>query len=110
MSIVLDYLSDKSIPLMTRRNLVVRMCMIVCKDGFNFSCQRSPFHYCDLGDYTPSTYDVSLELGFLSEPEEYVEAYSIDGQVYGYVPYYVVDELITKHGGLECYKLTETSN
>ena len=70
---------------------------IICKDGFDLSCQGSSTHYCepqkvlDLNDYE------AVEL--LCEDDKMLKSYSTGSSVYGYVPIEVVKKLIAKHGG-----------
>jgi hypothetical protein len=76
---------------------------IVCNDGFSMSVQGSAGHYCD-PRITQDWYD-SLEIGFPSNEETLINQYAENkndwtNTVYGYVPIEIIQELITKHGGI----------
>ena len=72
------------------------------KDGFSISIQASEFHYCNprlsVGPWN------EMELGFPSELDpildEYAEEPGTSDTVFGYVPIAIVNELISKHGGI----------
>lgn len=72
------------------------------KDGFSISIQASEFHYChprnSIGPWN------EMELGFPSELDlildEYAEEPDTCDTVFGYVPIAIVNELISKHGGI----------
>lgn len=72
------------------------------KDGFSISIQASEFHYCNprlsVGPWS------EMELGFPSELDpildEYAEEPDTSDTVFGYVPIAIVNELISKHGGI----------
>ena len=72
------------------------------KDGFSISIQASEFHYCNprlsVGPWK------EMELGFPSELDlildEYAEEPGTSDTVFGYVPIAIVNELISKHGGI----------
>ena len=72
------------------------------KDGFSISIQASEFHYCSprnsIGPWN------EMELGFPSELDpildEYAEEPDTSDTVFGYVPIAIVNELISKHGGI----------
>ncbi len=77
---------------------------IICRDGFTVSVQASRFNYCT-PRITDSPYYAKVELGFPSTmlPKSFDE-YCDDesrrlGTVYGYVPVFMVIELINSHGG-----------
>ena len=77
---------------------------IVCNDGFNMSVQGSAGHYC-----TPrKTQDwyTNLEIGYPSEEESLINQYAEREHewtetVYGWVPIEIIQEVITKHGGID---------
>ena len=76
---------------------------VVCKDGFSVSIQGgTPSHYCDPRELC-NVYN-SVELGFPSELDKSLEPYAEEPEtcdtVFGYVPIEVVEELISKHGGI----------
>ena len=76
-----------------------------CADGFSISIQGGTrFHYCQPRELCRIF--ESVELGFPNQVEDLIMPY-IDGSednplgnVYGFVPIEVVDEMITKHGGI----------
>lgn len=75
-----------------------------CKDGFAVSIQASYHHYCEPRKNGDIEY-AEVELGFPSEADELIADYAEDpddltGTVYGCVPVSIVDELLSKHGGL----------
>ena len=76
-----------------------------CADGFSISIQGGTrFHYCQPRELCRIF--ESVELGFPNQVEDLIMPYidgSADnplGNVYGFVPIEVVDEMITKHGGI----------
>ncbi len=83
---------------------------LVCKDGFQFSCQASETHYCTpKQNGLPAKKYKTWELGAVSYNdtliEEYDESYGwrdarIEITVYPQVPTKVVLKLIKKHEGL----------
>ena len=77
----------------------------LCRDGFSISIQGGTrFHYCQPRELCRIF--ESVELGFPNQVEDLIMPYidgSADnplGNVYGFVPIEVVDEMITKHGGI----------
>lgn len=77
---------------------------VECVDGFSMSVQASQYHYCtprqDTGPY------LEMEIGFPSSEEPLIMPYAEDNErptktVYGYVPTELIDEVITKHGGIK---------
>lgn len=81
--------------------------IIVCNDGFYMSVQGSVGHYCSPRK-TQDWYD-SLEIGFPSIEEPLINQYAEDENdytdtVYGYVPIEIVQDVITKHGGINVEK------
>jgi hypothetical protein len=80
---------------------------MVCNDGFSMSVQGSTTHYCSPRE-SQDWYD-SMEVGFPSEEEPLINQYAEDsndytGTVYGYVPVEIIQEVITKHGGIDTDK------
>ena len=80
---------------------------IVCDDGFSMSVQGSTTHYCSPRE-SQDWYD-SMEVGFPSEEEPLINQYAEDsndytGTVYRYVPIEIIQEVITKHGGIDTDK------
>ena len=82
---------------------------IECKDGFTISVQGSTNHYCDpREDLFDADYS-EVELGYPSEPDDWIADYAEDDEdlchtVYGWVPIELVEELIEKHGGIRGYE------
>lgn len=77
----------------------------LCRDGFSISIQGgTSFHYCR--PRTLCRIFESVELGFPNQVEDLIMRYIDDPEsnplkdVYGFVPIEVVDEMITKHGGI----------
>lgn len=71
------------------------------KDGFSISIQASEFHHCyprnSIGPWN------EMELGFPSELDPILDEYAESNTnytVYPYVPIAIVNELISKHGGI----------
>lgn len=81
---------------------------IVCNDGFSISVQCSEMAYC-----TPRLNQAEyseVELGYPSEDEPLIFKYAEDtgsytSTVYPYTPIEVIEEVISKHGGIN---VTET--
>ena len=78
---------------------------IICKDGFNVSVQASKTHYCSPRDNN-GPYD-AVELGFPSRTMgKAFNEYKDDSRsrqtdtVFAYVPVYLIEELLAKHGGI----------
>ena len=77
---------------------------IVCNDGFKMSVQAGQSLYSTPRDVADEYEDV--EVGFPSEEEKLLTTYAEDpdnlcGTVYGYVPCSIIDQVITKHGGID---------
>lgn len=79
---------------------------IICNDGFSMSVQGSYSAYCSPRRTVDDYY--SMEIGFPSESEPTIYEF-MDGEVgvtnptdtvYGYVPCWIIDEIIVKHGGI----------
>lgn len=96
---------DKSAPFMESETMYKKLNKtVVCADGFRVSIQASETHYCyprhdDVDEY------INVELGFPSEPDDLIQPYAEDpdypcSSVYGYVPHFVVRQLLAKHGGM----------
>ncbi len=84
---------------------------IVCNDGLKMSVQASSAHMCSpKQSFEPNSEKqyFTVEVGFPSEtiPEflEYmdwpIEEVDPTASIYAYVPIYVVEEVIVKHGGI----------
>lgn len=75
-----------------------------CEDGFIISIQGgTEFHYCYPRKHC-NEYEL-VELGYPSVEEPLIEDYAEDpsdltGSVYGFVPVPLVEEVISKHGGI----------
>jgi len=80
--------------------------IVVCKDGFSFSCQANAGAYSSPRTNGASHYE-SVEIGFPSSGDrliaKYAEMSDMDPResVYPYVPSKLVYILITKHGGIQ---------
>jgi len=78
---------------------------ITCKDGFKMSVQASETHYCEPRQ-SRLDYYYSFEVGYPTEDENLLFQYADDPEnphdssVFGYVPAYILDEIIEKHGGV----------
>ena len=83
---------------------------IICADGFEISIQASSNHYCEPRIDGIDILYTSVELGFPSERDTFIDGYvedlSEEGEeidytksVYPYVPAETVSYLIAKHGG-----------
>jgi len=80
---------------------------IYCIDGFNFSVQGSSGHYCTPRETINFYYE--MEIGYPSEKEESILEYAEQPEqptetVYGYVPCYIIQEIIDNHGGIDIEK------
>lgn len=80
---------------------------IYCVDGFNMSVQGSQGRYCNPRN-TDDWYS-EMEIGYPSEKEESIMGYAEQEEnptdtVYGYVPCYIIQEIIEKHGGIDVDK------
>ena len=78
--------------------------LVVCEDGFSFSCQASSTNYCDPRE-DQSPHYTEVEIGFPTGVEPLIMEYCEDpedptGTVYGYVPSDLVRHIIDKHGGI----------
>lgn len=76
---------------------------LICKDGFEMSVQASNVHYCS-PRVDNATYS-EIEVGYPSVIEEELLDYAEDRlrptkTVYGYVPVWLVEKIINKHGGI----------
>ena len=99
MNIVNEYLNNNRTekhPWLTKK--------LECNDGFKMSVQASEFHYCTPRINTDRYYE--FEVGFPTEKEDLLMPYAEDydnptDTVYGYVPIEVIEEIITKHGGIQ---------
>ena len=83
-------------------------------DGFSISIQASNSHYCSGKNYEIINDDImlehsSFELGYPSKKESLIMEYAESPErptntVYGHVPLRIVEEMITKHEGIEYQK------
>ena len=78
--------------------------LVVCEDGFSFSCQASSTNYCDPREDRALHY-TEVEIGFPTGIESSIMEYCEDPEmptetVYGYVPSDLVRHIIDKHGGI----------
>jgi len=76
---------------------------ITCVDGFNISIQASESAYCEPRMNNGPWYMV--ELGYPSAPDDLIQSYAEDparptDTVYGWVPIFIVTEMIDAHGGI----------
>ncbi len=104
-SITQEYLKKHySVKEVANFEMVERKPLLICKDGYSISVQASEYHYCTPRINLEDGCYYSVELGFPNEYDELIDKYAEDkGSIYtvfGYVPIEVVDELITKHGGI----------
>ena len=80
---------------------------IVCQDGFAVSVQASGGHYCSpRKNFEDARMYDTMELGYPNMGESLLLPYAEDSYnptetVYGYVPVEIINEVITKHGGLK---------
>lgn len=76
---------------------------IFCKDGFNISIQNRYMNYCgsENGVRSFGLDWKTVEWGFPSEELPDEEKYNSEGDVGGYVPMEVMDELLESHGGID---------
>ena len=84
---------------------------VICKDGFSVSVQHSHSHYCQPRMDNAQHY-TEVELGFPSTPIPEtleIEGCSLDfaryrdgedGDIWAYVPFWMVEALIEEHGGI----------
>lgn len=78
---------------------------IICNDEFSISVQASEFHYCT-PRITSNTIDYEeVEAGYATSEEKDLEPYMespnyYTNAVYGYVPVNIINDIITKHGGI----------
>lgn len=82
--------------------LVVRP-RVRCADGYTVSVQANEYCYCSPRS-DADHYD-KVELGYPSSEDSELADYAEDEErpcdtVYGYVPVKLVDEVLTKHGGI----------
>lgn len=77
---------------------------LTCVDGFHMSVQASQYTYCSPRIDNAKFY-TQVEVGFPSAKPECFAEYAEDDSdytdtVYGYVPVELVDEEISRHGGI----------
>lgn len=84
-----------------------------CADGFSVSIQASNAAYC-----TPRRWDADkwedVELGFPSTKDEPMMPYCENdgnplGTIYPFMPMFIVEEVVKKHGGITGYVTTNDS-
>ena len=78
--------------------------LVVCQDGFSFSCQASQTNYRSPRTSGASHY-TEVEIGFPDQVEPLLMEYCEDPEhpketVYAYVPSDLVRHIIDKHGGI----------
>ncbi len=78
---------------------------IYCADGFQMSVQASAYHYCEPRTNLFDCNYEEVEIGFPSIEEPLIMNYAENPEnptctVYGWVPLTIVDEVLTKHGGI----------
>lgn len=90
-------------------NISMIKASVYCKDGFNMSVQVGHAMYCEprLDD---AKYYFSMEIGFPSEKEPCLMNYAEDCDnptetVYPYVPTFLIDNIIDKHGGMDTLEI-----
>lgn len=76
----------------------------VFTDGFECSIQASDQHSCHPRKTFEGSYD-EVQLGYLSHKEDALSEYARDPSrepktIYEYVPDYLANEIIAKHGGI----------
>jgi hypothetical protein len=77
---------------------------IVCMYGFTMSVQGNSGAYST--PRTNSDWFEAMEIGFPSEREPLIMDYAEEPEnptqsVYGYVPTYIIEDVINKHGGID---------
>ena len=80
---------------------------IICNDGFRISVQASNFNYCTPRENLANGEYTTVELGMPSEADDLIKEYAENKSnythtIYAFVPIEIVEELITKHGGINC--------
>ena len=78
--------------------------LVVCKDGFTFSCQANEGAYCSPRQENMPHY-TEVEVGYPSRVEPLLAEYAEDQHnlrdtVYPYVPARLIYVIIAKHGGI----------
>lgn len=64
---------------------------IVCGDGFTFSLQQFQGFHCN---------DQTVEIGAFNRYDPLLRPYHEGDGIYGYVPFNVVERILTKHKGI----------
>jgi hypothetical protein len=79
--------------------------IIECNDGFRMSVQASPRHYCQPRN-NEGPYE-SVEAHSPHYEEVLLAPYAVDSSLLthacGWVPMYVIEQIIIKHGGLSAW-------
>ena len=83
---------------------------VICKDGFKMSVQAGQSNYCEPKDVVDHYEEA--EVGYPSAEEHLIARYAEDGEnlcdtVYGYVPCFIIDRVIEKHGGIDVDAINE---
>jgi len=76
-----------------------------CADGFSMSVKAGKYWHSDPEHHLVDGEYSAWEIGFPSEEDELLEAYYRNvgysmGNVYGYIPIEIVNQIIAKHGGI----------
>jgi hypothetical protein len=98
-----EFLADeKNIAFKTEYPLSVVRRRVVCNDGFSMSVQASQEHYCYPKETRFDGEYETTEVAFVDDGEEEIlkPYFNFDEGLYPQVPVEVVDEIITKHGGI----------
>jgi hypothetical protein len=79
---------------------------VTCNSGLTMSIQASEGHYCSPRKTLPYSNYTAFEIGFPSEKVELFMPYVEDENnptdtVYTHVPINVIEEVISKHGGIK---------
>lgn len=100
---LIDYLEDN----VTCNSTFTRLTKsVTCNDGLTMSIQASEGHYCSPRKTLPYSEYLEFEIGYPSEKVELFMPYVEDENnptdtVYAHVPINVIEEVISKHGGIK---------